>query len=314
METLNKDCLNLLLTYLPPKSALALRATCKQLNNFVSHAQLYWFYQHKAQHARNSRSKYHVSDKEAAEIAGRRVVHVKPFTRNCVASFRYGAMTDGHNVFQMLKDQFPVEIEKEYKQVFDARIIHYQQQYGAPNPLPDYLINSARQIAERLVVSQNMNRLATMEGVQCYCRVQGHVEIMYDETPSVGLQTKDYAANDGLYMFQFLYICYDTTRAELKYKAFQVEDHDQTVANLQDQIDVHKSKILALKRLQWLHKNHSRIAKDMKESPYLRKRNIMKVYHLRPEVARTFGESKHKKSKQQRSSSAENAESSLEKK
>ena len=67
MERFNRESLKLILRYVPPKDALALRACSRVLNKLIIENQLYWWYQVQNQHKPVTRH-----------------VHVKPFTLNCI--------------------------------------------------------------------------------------------------------------------------------------------------------------------------------------------------------------------------------------
>lgn len=276
---ITKDILHLILSHLLARDALALRATCKRLNSMIAHSQLYWFYQYKAKYGMKG-SKYHPTDEESAKIAGRKAVHIRPMTRNCLQSMKYHFNSDDKNAgFEKLKEMIP-GLEVEYENMIQDAL--------TPYPFPQY--QPTRQaICERIQMSliyKYAHYAMQIDSIQTKCRLPHHIEILYNEVPEVGLQTKDYVNDDGLYMYQFLYMCYDEMRVELKKIA---HTNPQTVTNLQNQIDVLNAKIRTLEHVKWVHSNYEKLKKDMSASPFLRKRNQMKAYHKRSEVEKCFG-------------------------
>jgi hypothetical protein len=278
-----RDTLLLILSLLPAKDALALRATCKVMNHMVSHSQLYWFYQYKARYGRKG-SRYRPSDVESASIAGRKAVHVKPFTRHCFDRI-HEIPQESMEELILLEPTVTQEMDDLRTEILDT----YPYRHGYPGEIPEYWIRCVEYRVRREVFRKHRDLASSITSFQAQCHHSDHVEVAFDKIPQVGLETKDFQRDsDGLYLYQFLYLCYDEMRMELKRKTN--EHHDMASKRIHDQIEVLEQKISELKHDIWVHSNFEKLEEDMTASPFFRKRNRMKEYHKRPEVMRCFGQ------------------------
>ncbi len=150
---------------------------------------MYWFYQYKAMIGKSSTQSH---DQESAKIAGRKTVHIKPFSRSCL---RY---QNSEVVLARLLEQYP-DLRNESEAYFETNIDEVRR-----NVLAHYGWNlggaeiQIKKILRRNYLQDHLSKIGALDGITC--AVSGHLAIVYDKDPTIGLKSASQTEHDGLYM------------------------------------------------------------------------------------------------------------------
>jgi len=265
---MNRDVIRLLVHHLDPKSALELRRCNRQLNRWIAHDQLYWYYQllgydgRKYGHARNA--------KEMA-AAGAQRVHTKQWSVSCINNRGY--CTANHvAAYDWLVEHHP-RVKGEMLE--EAR---------KKQELYPYLSSEKCEMwGKRYVCIRNYQALDHK-----FCGREDHFSWAFGEKAVIGNITEDFLAakaDGNLLMFKFLFQCYRDTRKTVA-RIKSEERADALAQALRDKLVLLESQIQETKKELAVMENFSSLKEAVKISIFNRKNE--KSYQERKEVKRTF--------------------------
>jgi hypothetical protein len=245
MLSVDKDSFLLILWNLEPRDALALRATCKLLDERVKKAQVYWFYKFKEY---QNRQKSRNSQKNNDTIGKGKLVHFASYGEACIREF--GTL----NTYRLLLEHNPEDLE-----------------LGAYN-----LVSPRRQIHRACM--QRKHLLASLPGFQC--RHPSHNAIIYDESDCPKNATPEMTEQAGLYVWHYLFACYHQFRKHIKRWTKTEESahiRKNTIDSMRLQIAVLDEKRKRVATSLALLEKFETLQKDMEICPF--KRRKPETYH-----------------------------------
>ena len=277
---MNRDVIGLLVHHLDPKSALELRRCNKKLNKWVSHNQLYWYYQHLAYEGRKRGAS---ADKTKKEAAGIYRVHVKQWGLACINDSGY-CSPDYKSAYEWLIQKDPTLSTE-----FDITLReHNAQALNAANHNVFINVRPPGYAENRAMRAVCLNHYRELD--HKFCGRPDHFESAFDEKAQIGKHTRGFTeakADEatGLFLFKFLFLCYRDTRHKVKLIKTPVRAAVKAKA-LHDQIRLLESQINEAKTELAVMEEFPRLIQAVQTSVFNRRSE--KTYHKRKEVVKTF--------------------------
>lgn len=270
---MNKDIVGLLLHHLDPRTALELRRCNHQLNRWVSHHELYWYYQTLGHEGRKYDS---LKDAKQGRAAGATRIHVKQWTRSCIDNHGY-CRPDYDAAYAWLLETYP-----DLEVYFREERMRISNQYATKWP------NSSEEMRER-AGKRHVCISHCMKIDNKFCGREDHFKVAYGEHTIVGGMTEEFLEErrkkEGLYMYRYLFQCYRDTRD--KVKSINTQHRADTRAQgIRDKIHLLESELVSLRAELALAEDFARLKEDVKTSIFFRRSE--KNYHEREEVKGTF--------------------------
>jgi hypothetical protein len=265
---LSQDVVRLILRELDPRTALELRRCNKQLNRWVTHDQLYWYYQTLGYNGR----KYPTTRQSEKAAAKAQKVHMKKWTLSCIDGRGY-CRPDYEAAYAWLYEKNPL-VHAEWLAAIQVVRQRYLQ-------MPDEWVEHRGKVA---VCIQNYQALD-----HNFCGRSDHFEWAYGKKAEVGGVTREFAEakteTEGLFIFKFLFQCYRDTRKTVA----RIKTEERAAAEaqaLREKIMLLESQIQDAKKQLTVRENFPHLKEAVGNSVFNRKSE--KRYHERKEVKKTF--------------------------
>lgn len=262
MEQCDKDAFLLIIWNLEPADVLAIRATCKTLNDRVKNAQIYWYYKFRRFEAIAKNDKR----TEVTEFTGRRVVHVKPYDWSCI---NYSNMSS-YQIFELMCVHHPdAELDRTRAELINKR-----------QGLPAHVHVMWREINQAVYARKHL--LKELPGFSC--NKWNHITTIYDDASTSRVQHGEMGEDEGLYMWHYLFACYHQKKKLLQRHVAKnrninaVTDGAAGEAKRKDNIALLKSKLVVIERDRRdvmmqiaLMEKYNTLVADMNDCPFNRK-------------------------------------------
>lgn len=252
MQQIDKDSFAILLWKLSPVDAIALRGTCRIMNERITNAQNYWFYKLREIDS-NSRS---------TKVKA----HVVPYNGICVGTFGY------EKSINLLCEEYP-EIDAEY---------HRRLATLGPQPPgnPWHDDDAGRYYREQrylntCICKEYFAQLIALPGFACNKSSHiGYVSSANSNSTTQEFQHEEMdSARDGLYMYHYLFACYQREKRRILTLAkLKPEIRADRVRSLRLQIEQRKQAIQEAEHELMLLTECERKYEAAKNCPFMRQK------------------------------------------
>lgn len=270
---MNKDVVGLLLHHLDPKTALELRGCSHQLNRWVSHNDLFWYYQTLGYGGRKYGS---LRSEQEGTAAGATKVHVKQWGLSCINDRTGYCHPDYTAAYASLLERSS-EPEMLEEEMWTAARLEMEKWPALDN-------EGAELYGKRSVCIKHY-----MEVDHKFCGRREHFQLAYEEQTIVGDVTQEFLEakreKEGLWMFKFLFQCYRDTRKKVQNVKTETKA-EVRAQGLRDHVRLLESQIQTINAELAVLDNFPRLQEAVKTSVFNRRSE--KNYHTRKEVSSTF--------------------------